>query len=302
MAHLIYASTPHRGWLPWVWLAPLVCILLVGLSSVPVDFLIGGWGLTDARGNPLTAPAFGLFLLLPFAAMAAATYAWVRFVERRGLLTLGLTGPGGLRKFLAGLVIGIAMMAAAIASIWLAGGYRAEAHFPAFASASSLLWIAILLPCFAFQSSVEEFIFRGWLLSTVSRRWNVAAGTIATSLAFTFLHYSPHQPLRVVCLSFLFSVFACAWARRANSLWGVMGWHAGWNWFAGVGFDVPITGLDVHLPALLVKLGPVGPDYLTGGYDGPEGSVLTLALLAIGSLLMFALPAGTPAKTEAAET
>jgi membrane protease YdiL (CAAX protease family) len=184
----IFEPSPHRGWLPWAWLAPLICILLVGLSSVPVDFLIEGWGLADAKGNPLTTPAFCLFLLLPFAAMAVATSAWVRFVERRGLATLGLTGAGGLRKFLAGVAIGIAMMGGAIASIWLAGGYRAEAPSPAFASASSLLWIAILLPCFAFQSSVEEFIFRGWLLSTVSRRWNLTAGIIATSLAFTFLH------------------------------------------------------------------------------------------------------------------
>ena len=73
-----------------------------------------------------------------------------------------------------------------------------------------------------------------------------------------------------------------------------MGWHAGWNWFAGVGFGVPITGLDVHLPALLQKLVPVGPDYLTGGLDGPEGSVLTLAMLAIASLTVLTLPAGIP--------
>ncbi|HEY6814664.1 MAG TPA: type II CAAX endopeptidase family protein [Croceibacterium sp.] len=296
MQSMIYEPSPHRGWLPWVWLAPAICILLVALSSVPIDLLMEQWDLVDAKGDPLTAPAFCLFLLLPFASMAAATYAWSRYVERRGVETLGLGGSARLRKFLGGVIIGIAMMGLAISAIWLAGGYRAEASFPAFASASSLFWIAVLLPCFAFQSSVEEFIFRGWLLSSVTRRWNLAAGIVATSLAFTFLHYSPHQPLRVTCLSFLFSVFACAWARRANSIWGVMGWHTGWNWFAGVGFGVPITGLDVHLPALLEKLVPIGPDYLTGGFDGPEGSVLTLALFAIASLALFALPANVPPK------
>ena len=296
MANTIYEPSPHGGWLAWVWLAPIICILLVGVSSVPVDLLMERLGLVNVRGDPQTAPAFCLVLLLPFAAMALATYAWTHFVERRGLATLGLTGSGRLRKFLGGMVIGISMMGLAISSIWLIGGYRAEAQFPAFASASCLFWIAILLPCFAFQSSVEEFIFRGWLLSSVARRRNVVAGVIATSIAFTFLHYSPHQPVRVIGLSFLFSVFACAWARRANSIWGVMGWHTGWNWFAGVGFGVPITGLDVHLPALLETLVPVGPDYLTGGYDGPEGSVVTLTLLAIASLLVFALRANGPPK------
>lgn len=294
MRNVIYEPSLHRGWLPWVWLAPIICILLVGLSSVPLDLLMERWGLVTARGDPLNAPAFCIFLLVPFAAMAAAVFGWTHFVERRNLATLGLVGSDRLQKFLSGVVIGLAMMGLAIAGIWLAGGYRAEASLPAFKSSSSLLWIAILLPCFALQSSVEEFVFRGWLLSSATRRWNLLAGILATSLAFTFLHYSPHQPLRVTALSFLFSVFACAWARRANSIWGVMGWHAGWNWFAGVGFGVPITGLDVHLPALLVKLAPVGPDWLTGGFDGPEGSLLTLALLALASLLLFLIPVNRP--------
>jgi hypothetical protein len=79
-----------------------------------------------------------------------------------------------------------------------------------------------------------------------------------------------------------------------------MGWHAGWNWSAGVGFGVPITGLDVHLPALLVKLVPIGPNELTGGFDGPEGSVLTLAMLVIASLSVLALTANEPPKLAAA--
>jgi membrane protease YdiL (CAAX protease family) len=286
----LYSPAPHRGWLPWFWLAPLICILLVGLSSVPVDFLLEFLGLVDSKGDPLSAPAFCVFLLLPFAAMAIAVLAWTHLVERRTLATIGLGGGQRLNRFLGGLGVGIGMMGLAILAIWLAGGYRAAGHFPAFADPTSLMWIALLLPCFAFQSSVEELIFRGWLLSSVTRKWNLAAGMIATSLAFTFLHFSPHQPLRVTALSFLFSIFACAWASRANSIWGVMGWHAGWNWFDGVGFGLPITGLDVHLPALLEKLAPIGPDYLTGGFDGPEGSVLTLAQLSLASLLVLIVP------------
>lgn len=72
-----------------------ICILLVALSSVPIDLLLERWSLVDAKDDPLTTPAFCLFLLLPFAAMAAATYAWSRYVERRGVETLGLVGSGG---------------------------------------------------------------------------------------------------------------------------------------------------------------------------------------------------------------
>lgn len=68
-----------------------------------------------------------------------------------------------------------------------------------------------------------------------------------------------------------------------------MGWHTGWNWFGGTGFDVPITGLESGLPALVVKLVPVGPAYLNGAGEGPEGSVFTVALLAVASLILLSL-------------
>jgi hypothetical protein len=182
------------------------------------------------------------------------------------------------------------MMALAIVSIWLAGGYVSKDILPAFSSPASLLWIAFLLPCFVVQSGVEEFIFRGWLLSTATRRWNLPAGFIASAIAFTFLHWSPHQPAREIVMAFTFALFACAWAWRAGSIWGVMGWHAGWNWFAGVGFAVPITGFDVQLPALLVQLVPVGPADLTGGPAGPESSLVTIGMLAVATLLLLLWP------------
>ena len=290
MTHTIFSPEPHRGWLPWTWLAPIVCILLVAFSSIPVDLGLEWIGMVNAKGEPLSVFGFCLFLLLPFGAMGAAVWAWSRLVERRSLATMGLTGAQWLRKHLVGLAVGVGMMALAIISIWLAGGYVAQDVFPAFAAPISLIWIGILLACFVVQSGVEEFIFRGWLLSTATRRWNLTAGFIASSLAFTFLHFSPHQPVREIVMSFTFGLFACAWAWRAGNIWGVMGWHAGWNWFTGVGFAVPITGLDVHLPALMVKLTPTGPDFLTGGPAGPEGSVLTIGLLAAATLLLLLWP------------
>jgi hypothetical protein len=290
MAQMIFSPEPHRGWLPWAWLSPIVCILLVAFSSVPFDFGFEWIGLVDAKGKPLSAFGFCLFLLLPFVAMGAAVWAWSRFVERRGLTTLGLTGAHQLRKHLAGLAVGVGMMALAVSSIWLAGGYVSKDILPAFASPASLFWIAILLACFVVQAGVEEFIFRGWLLSTATRRWNLTAGFLASSLAFTFLHFSPHQPLREIVMAFMFGLFACSWARRAGSIWGVMGWHAGWNWFAGVGFAVPITGFDLHLPALLVQLVPSGPDFLTGGPAGPESSIVTIGMLAVATLFLLLWP------------
>lgn len=300
MTQTIFSPEPHRGWLPWAWLSPVVCILLVAFSSVPFDFGLEWIGVMDAKRQPASASAFCLNLLLPFAGMGAAVWAWSHFVERRSLATLGLVGAGRLRKYVAGMGIGLGMVALAVMSIWLVGGYVVGDVLPAFSSPASLFWIAVLLACFAFQSGVEEFIFRGWLLSTATRRWNLAAGFIASSTAFTFLHFSPHQPVREIIMAFTFGLFACAWAWRAGSIWGVMGWHAGWNWITGVGFAEPITGFDLKLPALLVQLTPTGSDVLTGGPAGPESSVLTIGLMAAATLLLLAWPKGFAAAAQGA--
>lgn len=103
MHQTIFSPEPHRGWLPWAWLSPVICILLVAFSSIPVDLGLEWIGLVDAKGEPRSAFGFCLLLLLPFAAMGAAVWAWARFVERRSPATMGLTDGHRLRKYLTGL-------------------------------------------------------------------------------------------------------------------------------------------------------------------------------------------------------
>ena len=291
MTQIIFSQEAPKGWLPPAIAAPFICIFLVAAGSLPFDFGFEYLGLVDAKGGPVGPLALCLFLL-SFIGFGLLVLGWVRWVEKRSLVSVGLGGEGRLRKFLVGLAMGIAMIGAIVAAITLSGGYRVGDLAPAFASPVALGWIALLLASFALQSSVEEFVFRGWLFSVVMRRWNMSAAFILTSAAFTFLHFSPRQPLLMTAMTFAFSIFACAWIRRSNSLWGVMGWHTGWNWFAGTGFDVPITGFDTHVPALVVKLLPAGSAYLNGGGEGPEGSIYTLALLTAASmgLLLYAKP------------
>jgi len=156
---------------------------------------------------------------------------------------------------------------------------QAAAWGPAWRSPVSLLQIGLLLAGFIFQAGVEEVIFRGWMLSAVARKTPVAVAVLLVSLVFCFLHFSPHQPLLVMLSTFLYSLFACAWALRTGNIWGVMGWHAGWNALLATGFELPVTGMDAHMPALLVALRPYGPDALTGGAQGPEGSYLCSVFL-----------------------
>ena len=83
-----------------------------------------------------------------------------------------------------------------------------------------------------------------------------------------------------------FALFAAATLWRTGSLWLAVGAHAGWDWgqsyFFGVndsGFQAPGHLLNPHIGA--------GPDWLTGGTVGPEGSVVTLILWALMAVIFL---------------
>ena len=276
-----FSDEPAKGWLPWGALAPFLAIFFVLIPALATLWPLMTLGLVDARGDPIGTQGFVVFLLLPFALTGLLVLAWVRVVERRPLTTIGLARPGAAPAFGSGLAIGASTIAAVVAASWFAGALDAAGYAPAFASPAALGGIAILLLAFAVQSSAEELLFRGWLLSVVARKFNTLAAVGLTSIVFAFLHFSPGQAWLVTLNLLLFSVFACCWALKAGNVWGVMGWHAGWNWLLATGFELPVTGLDAKLPALVVKLIPNGPAYLTGGPQGPEGSLFcTLFFLA----------------------
>ncbi len=283
----LFSPEPAKGWIPWGALAPFLLIFFVVAPVLLTDEPFIQWGFVNERGDPIGTLGLYAFLLIPFAMTGALVLAWVLLVERRPLRTIGLTPGAGTMSFARGLVIGVATIGALVAAIWAAGGYALGGFARAFFAPGDLISIGILFLCFVVQAGVEEIIFRGWLMSALARKFNVALAVILTCAVFTLLHYSRGQELLITAGVFLFSAFACLWALKARNIWGVMGWHIGWNWLLATGFELPVTGFDAGVSALLVKLVPRGPDILTGGSQGPEASVVCLVFFvcAIATLL-----------------
>jgi membrane protease YdiL (CAAX protease family) len=271
-ARVLFSPEPARGWIPWSPLAPLLCVVFVATPILALSGLLERLHLRNDLGAPTDSMGLLALLLLPFPCVGLVVLAWVRLVERRPLATIGLAGAGA-RPFLRGLAIGIVTAFAVVAAIWAVGAVDERGYARALASPDALLAIGLLLLGFVVQASVEEVLFRGWLLSALARKVPLAIAVALSSLVFMFLHYAPQQHPVVTINMFLFAAFTCAWAIRAEHIWGAMGWHAGWNWLLATGFELPVTGIDARLPALLVKLTPTGPVHWTGGAQGPEGSV-----------------------------
>jgi hypothetical protein len=62
-------------------------------------------------------------------------------------------------------------------------------------------------------------------------------------------------------------------------LWFAVGFHAAWDWGETFVYSVPDSG--TLFPGHLLKTSFRGPDWLTGGVVGPEGSVICFVVIAV---------------------
>jgi len=71
---------------------------------------------------------------------------------------------------------------------------------------------------------------------------------------------------------------------RTNQLWLSIGMHAGWNFFQGPIFGFSVSGLDSES---LIKHTITGPDWMTGGFFGPEAGIVVVPVVLFGLIVMF---------------
>lgn len=117
----------------------------------------------------------------------------------------------------------------------------------------------------------EELLFRGYIYQKL-RTWNRAATIAITSVVFALLHAGNAgvTPLAIVDIVFAGVLLALAY-EATGRLWFPIGLHLAWNLASG-----PILGYDVSgyvaRTTVLITRG-TGPEWLTGGAFGIEGSV-----------------------------
>jgi CAAX protease family protein len=142
-------------------------------------------------------------------------------------------------------------------------------------------WLAFL-----FVALMEEYFLRGYLLYTLADGIGFWPAAVFMAAGFGLLHASNPGESRIgVIMTVFFAMFASIVLLRTGNLWLAVGAHAGWDWgesyFYGVndsGFQAPGHLLNPHIQ---------GPDWLSGGTVGPEGSILALLVLTIMSILVW---------------
>jgi len=147
-------------------------------------------------------------------------------------------------------------------------------------------WAAVFLAV----SVSEEFAFRGYWLFSTSKRFRFWPSAVFLSLLFVVGHiFNPGENALGLTQVFIVSLFFCLTIRRTGNLWFALGFHAAWDWaqtfFYGT-LDSGVLGVG-----RLLNTFTQGPNWLTGGSAGPEGSVVTLVgLLFCALMIHFRFP------------
>lgn len=289
----LYAPRRPRHRRTWTVAAVVLAVAFIVMGQVAgaIPGIMAGFLTPEGAPVGWAGTAWTLF---SFACTAGIVILWVTLFERRGLREIGFNGSG-LKRFLRGYAIGLAFLVAVVGVIWALGGYRIDAG-GAFGGANvgaALVPIAVLLLGFVVQGSTEEILTRGWLMQVIASRHGLTWGVGLSSVLFGLLHAANIDPspelLSGVLNVVLFGVFIGLYAAREGSLWGVCGWHAAWNWLLGLGFGLEVSGQVIETTPLVVDLGTqsTAPWWVTGAAFGPEGSVITTAVLLVGSIVLI---------------
>lgn len=231
-------------------------------------------------------PLAGLLVtsaLSTFAAAALANAIAVRIYERGRLADLGLGwNPTSRREFLIGSGASIA------AAIVVAGGplVVGAARFEAVATVehrwASFFFVSIVL---LFGAVGEEMLFHGYAFQLLVRTLGAFATILPVSIIFGLAHIGNQNATMLgVFNTILWGVLLGYAFVRTRALWLPIGLHFGWN-FALPLFGVNLSGFTMGVTGYAMRWS--AGTLWSGGDYGPEGSVLTTAIVVVLFVLVL---------------
>jgi membrane protease YdiL (CAAX protease family) len=216
---------------------------------------------------------FGNFIAAVIPSIALAR------VERRrwGAYGLPLTTSAG-RRFCTGIVWGF--IAISLLMLFLSGLHCFSFGHIVLHGVRIVRFAAFWAVMFLFVGLFEEFLLRGYPQFTLARGIGFWPAALTLSCAFGLVHLrnGGEQWPGILAAAFI-GLFFCLTLKRTGNLWFAVGFHAAWDWGETFFYSVPDSG--VVSAGHLLRSSLRGPQWLSGGSVGPEGSVLCFVVIAL---------------------
>jgi len=260
----------RAGWRLLIYLA-----VLSALFSIVVT-LFRLVGRADAFKGMLDPVTVLLGEGIPLLLVLVAAWAMAK-IEGGSFAAYGLPRENAFgATFWEGMLIGFAAISVLLGSMQVAGGFHlaGTALHGTQSWKYAFLWAAV----FVVVALFEEFFFRGYALFTLTTGIGFWPAAIVSSAAFGYVHHrNPGENWVGAFAAGLVGLLFCLLLRRTGNLWMPIGFHAAWDWGETYFYGVPDSGQIAtgHLFNAIFS----GPQWLTGGTVGPEGSYLCIALL-----------------------
>jgi membrane protease YdiL (CAAX protease family) len=223
----------------------------------------------------------------------AAVFIARKYLDKKTMPSLGLV----FDKFaVLDIVSGIINSALVMAGIYFAMLWTNLIEFNGFtwwsdaATADASFRVAVLpvVLAVAYKLSVvawwEELVFRGYFFQNMIEGMGLKWSIILSSLIFGFGHaLNPDATLLSSVLIAIITPQLIYAYLKTGQLWLPIGLHLGWNFFQASIFGFAASGQDS--PSLISQT-PIGPEWLSGGEFGAEGSILVIPFTILSYFLI----------------
>ena len=211
---------------------------------------------------------------------------WVKVIEKNSLSSLGFVKRNWLKYLAWGILLSLLQMGVIALVYQVCGIGTFELNE---LSLEPILFILGLFPFWLLQGGTEEVATRGWLLTRIAARTNLPLAIVISSSLFGILHMGNAGVTYLSVLNIILDgVLAGLLFIYTDSIWLVVAQHGTWNYVQGnlLGFQVSGTGADASIFSFTMG---DGPDWLTGGAFGAEGSIITTLVLLVSLVIVYRL-------------
>jgi len=259
----------------------LLWVAISFLAPVAVAFALR---LIKGQHNPVMSVQRELPIKALMAFFVALATWIVSRLEKRPLDDYGipLRQTFGIR-FWEGAIWGFAMLSAVLLIESVSGNFRIDSA--ALSGSAVLSWAFAWAVTFLAVSLNEELMFRGYWLFVMARRWAFWPAALFLSAIFGVAHLgNPGENVLGIVQVVGIGVLFCFMIRRTGNLWFAIGFHAAWDWAETFFYGTPDSGR--FGVGRLFNSSVQGPNWLTGGSAGPEGSIYAILILVVCAALI----------------